>query len=221
MAIVRDVLRVNIVLLGLGLLRDAESIAAFSDAVASDVLLDEDGLIIGVPSGSGDSQEGVELPREQIGIGLLPDRTIFEREFPTKHSLHHLADVFESATQASPRKQGALNACGYNLELVYEQTSGDPSLKYLANRLFSPSMSVPADLSLVGATGQLFFDSSVGRWAIRVEPRFNDSSSSRVFMSANLHRVETAMPSSTDMLQSLETFWERVHHMVAQFDGGQ
>ena len=218
MAIVRDVLRANIVLVGLGLLRDAESIAAFSDAVDSDVILDDAGLIIGVPGSNTHSPESSEFHRERISAKLLPDRTVFEREFPTRSSLHYLADVLGKAMET--RQQGSLNAYGYNLELAYDQASGAPSLRYLGDRLFAKGDFVPADWSLAGATGRQYFDSSQGRWTIQVEPRFNDPDSIRVFMSINLHKEETSLPDAIGVRQDLETVWDQAYEIVATFDGG-
>ena len=218
MAIVRDVLRANIVLVGLGLLRDAESIAAFSDAVDSDVILDDAGLIIGVPGGNAHSPESSEFHRERISVKLLPDRTVFEREFPTRSSLHYLTDVLGKAMET--RQQGALHAYGFNLELAYDQTSGVPSLRYLGDRLFAKSEFVPADWSLVGATGRQNYDSSRGRWTIQVEPRFNDPDSTRVFMSINLHKEETSLPDANGVRQDFESVWDQAYEIVAIFDGG-
>ena len=220
MAIVRDVLRANIVLVGLGLLRDTESITAFSDAVDSDVILDDAGLIIGVPGGNAHSRESSEFHRERISVKLLPDRTVFEREFPTRSSFNHLAEVLDKATESSIRQQGALRAYGYNLELVYDQTSGAPSLRYLGDRLFGQTAFVPADWSLVGATGRLFFDSPSGRWTIQFEPRFNDPNSTRVFMSINLHKEETSLPDANGVRQDFESVWDQAYDIVATFDGG-
>ena len=218
MAIVRDVLKANVVLVGLGLLRDAESVAAFSEAIGSDVLLDDDGLIVGVPGVDPKLLEDSEFHRKRISIKLLSDRTVFEGEFPTKSSMSKLGDVLAKATESSTRHQGSLSSYGYNLELAFDQSSGVSSLRYLSDRLYSKSEFVPEDWSLVGATGRLFFESPQGRWTIQVEPRFNDPNSSRVFMSINLHKEETTLPDPRTVGQSLESVWNRSHEIVARFD---
>ncbi len=220
MASVSDVLKANVVLVGLGLLRDLESVSAFSERVGSDVLLDDVGLTVGVPVGKKELPSGSEMQRERISVKMLPDRTVIEREFPSRSDLRYLGQVLEKASETAGAQQRALRAYGYNIEVVFGQISEAPSLKYLGARLFGKSEFVPANWSVVGAMGQLYFDSPMGRWTIQLEPRFNDPNGDRVFMSLNLHKEEHTLPDAGSVRQSLESVWDQAHDIVARLDGG-
>ena len=215
---VQDVLKLNIVFVGLGLLSDPTEVKAFSQEIGSDVELAAEGPAAGFPPGAPALGRKFALLRDRISIALLSDRTVIERELPAESDLDRLAEVVELAVKSTSPKEEGLKAFGYNLELVYNQSSGSPSLRYLGNRLFNNSEVALKGWTLVGGAGRLSFESSVGRWNIRVEPRFNDETSNKVFLSLNLHKDETQIPTLEDMRDSFAHVWEQAHAFVKRLD---
>ena len=192
---VRDVLNANIVLVGIGLLNNPTEVSAFSELVDSEVISTGAGLVVSLPQGMPGPGQRLELPRERIFLNLTPIRIDIGRHYPTERGdLGRLAHVIACAV-ASTDLQGQLpTAIGYNLEVVYNQTSGEPSLSYLGSRLVNSKISGAPDWNLAGGAGLLVFDSPAGRWTIKVEPRFNQEDTTQVFMSLNLHKAEQRVP---------------------------
>ncbi len=215
---VQDVLKLNIVFVGLGLLSDPAEVRAFSQEIGSDVELAAESPAVGFPPGAPAPGRKFALLRDRISIALLSDRTVIERELPTESDLDRLAEVVGQAVKSTSPKEEGLKAFGYNLEMVYNQSSGSPSLHYLGKCLFDKSEFALEGWTMVGGAGRLSFDSSVGRWNIRVEPRFNDETSTKVFLSLNLHKTESQIPTPEDMRDSFAHIWEQAHAFVKRLD---
>ena len=216
---VRDVLKINIVFVGISLLNDPTEVRAFSEAIGADVALAETGLVLGFPPGPPMTGRKLALQRDRINIDLVPDRTVIEREFPADDDLERLAKIAGQAWEHT-RSKGTPRAFGYNLELVYDQTSGHAASDYIGQRLFGEGNFAPEGWTLQGGAGRMFFDSEFGRWTIAVEPRFQDESATRVFLNLNLHKAEQRVPGQDEMLQSFKRIWEEASNFVHRLDGG-
>ncbi len=217
---VTDVLKANIVLVGVGLLSTPPEIDAFSKAIGAEVGIAE-GVILGLPTGlPGIPGAGrkLALQRDRISIESAPGRTTIEREFPTEDDVDRLARVIDQAVKFTTTWEESLIAYGYNLELVYGQNSGESALQYLGNRLFAGSTSPHENWSLVGGAGQMIFDSPSGRWSVRIEPRFNDVNSSRVFLSVNLHKAEEQLPEFGGIRRTFREVWGQAHAFINKLD---
>lgn len=214
---VRDVLKFNIVLVGPGLLNSPEDVRAFSNAVDSDVVPTAEGLVFGFPSSPAGLGRKLALQRDRISLDLTPDRTVIEREFPGKSDLDRLAEIYEQAVKNTKSKRD-LRAHGYNLELVFDQNSGQSSLRYLGDRLFGSANFAFEDWGLAGGSGKLIFDSPAGRWTVLIEPRLNDEQSKRVFLNLNLHKVDSQMPELNAVRRTFAEVWEKAHFFVKHLD---
>ena len=218
-ATVRDVLKINIVFVGLSLLNEPSEVREFSDAVGADVAQAEPGVPFGFPPGIPVPLKNLALQRDRISIHLVPDRTIIEREFPAEGDLERLAEVTNKALHHTV-SEGVLRAFGYNLELVYEQSSGSAALQYIGKRLFREDPLAPEGWALYGGSGSVLFNSPVGRWTVRLEPRLNEEASTRVFLNMNLHKAEPRVPDREEILQTFRDVWTQAHNFVQLLDEG-
>lgn len=212
-ASVQDVLKVNIVLVGVNILNDHSEFVAFSKAVATDVVR------IGEELGSAIGRR-FALQRDRINMVSSVDRTIIERDFPSVDDLERLAEVVDNALQLTKAK-GSPKSFGYNLELVYDQDSEETAFQYIGTRLFREDIFTPGGWKLGGGAGKLVFHSPAGRWTVQLDPRFNDMDSSRVFLSLNFHKQEERIPNLDEMLDAFNLVWSQSDSFVKCLDEGE
>lgn len=217
-ASVQDVLKANLVLVGVGLLSKSEEHTAFVNAVEADVVVSGTGIALGIPAIAPESGRRLTLNRDRITLELFPSRSVIEREYPTLEELGRLAQVAGFAIAKTNLSGQGLQAFGFNIELVYNQTSGDSALRYLGQRLFAPVFPGNTGQILVGGAGRLIFEDGEGRWTVTVEPRFGDEAETRVFMSLNLHIVSQKFPEEAEVKSSLEKAWHKAHSFVEHLD---
>lgn len=214
---VQDVLKVSIVLVGIGILNNPDEINAFSGEVGADPEVLVPGLVIGPPGSPSDHGIRLGLNRDRITLDLSPIRTAVERQYPSQTDLKRLSNVVTCAIRCTDLQGRSPSAFGFNIELVYDQLSGKSSLQYLGERLFAESLSGEAGWNLVGGAGRLVFDSPEGRWSIQLEPR-GQAETTRVFLNLNLHKAEERMPRDAEILNSFESIWTQSHNFVNRLD---
>ncbi len=218
---VQDVLKINIVFVGIGVLNDPGKVAAFSDAVGAEVLRagEEIGLVGGISPAAAAVGQRLALQRDRISIGSSPDRTAIEREFPLESDLQRLADVADEALRSREGEEFP-RAVGYNLEMVYDQDSGFPAFQYIGKRLFREDTFAPEGWELAGGAGRLVFGSAAGRWTVQIEPRLGDASSSRVYLNLNFHIEGQKLPDRAEMLRTFQHVWSQSHDFAQRLDEG-
>ena len=213
---IHDVLKINIVLVGANLLDTSKKFERFSAKVSTDVAPGL-GLALGGPGLIPAPGRKLKLQRDRISLDLMPNHAAVEREYPSKSDLPRLAEVAGAAIQSSELQGKTVTAFGYNIDLVFEQQARSSALEYLGDRLFTTVGFAQSDWKLVGGLGQLTFDSSDGRWTIRLEPRSN-MDSSRGFVSLNLHKEEQRLPPLREIKQSFVQVWSQAHDLVKRLD---
>ena len=222
---IQDVLKANLVLVGVKLLNSQDEVQRFSDSVGTDVVLGTN-LFPGVPIPLPDvsvQETSLTLNRDRIVIHTSQNRTSIEREYPSFEDLERLSKV---AGYAIDHTEGfasqSLRAIGYNIDLVYDQTSGKPAVGYLGDRLFNPDIPGKEGWQLAGGNGRLTFSDDVGRlWNISIEPRFNERTGSRIFMSLNAHKDNPEKPNKDDIRHYLQEAWEQAHDFVSRLDAAK
>ena len=215
---VQDILKVNIVFVGVQLLKNPEKVKAFSDAIGTEAIVSETGLVLGLSPKGPEPGLRLSLHRERITIDNIGDRTVIEREYPDHDDLPRLTEVAGFALNHSDLVGQATTTYGYNIEMVYDQLSQTPSFQYLGERLFGKSDFNVGDWRFIGGAGWLAFDSEDGSWQIKLEPRFNDMETSKVFMSLNMHKAEQRVPSTADFQNDLGRVWNQAHDFVQCLD---
>ena len=222
---IQDVLKASLVMVGVELLNSREEVQRFSTAVGTDVMT---GTIMfpGIPNPPPDVPAPgttLTLNRDRIVIDVSQNRTAIEREYPAVHDLERLAEVAGYAIKKTKNFENqTLRAIGYNIELVYNQTSGKPAVAYLRDRLFNPNVPRNDGWKLAGGNARLTFIDDDGRlWNISLEPRFNEQAVSRIFMSLNAHKEKPEAPNTDDIRHYLQEAWEQAHDFVSRLDAAK
>ena len=209
---VEDVLQANLVLIGVRLVNTPEEITAFRSGVGTDVTTAEAGL----------NDKIVDrthvLNRDRIRVTGNPDRSSIAREYPGEADLDRLAEVAGIALASTDLQDQELRAYGYNIELVYDPDSGRRAIEYLSDKLFIPNLLSTEGWILTGGSGQLFFEKDGRIWQARLESRFRDEMTPKIFASLNLHRAEDnlAFPTQNEIQHSLKLLWSEAHSLVNQ-----
>ena len=214
----QDVLKANLVLVGLQLLSEPADFEEFRQLVATDVVTAGVGLVTNVPAGVTEPGFIHTLNRDRITLDLSKARSVITRDYPSQTDLHRLADVAAHAIRRSSFTDQRPAAFGYNLELVYEQHSASKSFNYLSQRLFNPSLFGRNGWNLIGGFGKLHYQDGSRRWVITVEPRFHDEQTMRVFLSLNLHISEQRCPDDEEIKKSLQEMWNQAHNIPEWLD---
>jgi hypothetical protein len=214
---VENVLQSNLTLVGVKLVNTPQEREAFRKGVDTEVVTTEASLV-----GSDEVIERIHnLSRDRITVVSTPDRTVIVREYPAKNDLERLAQVAAMAIENTNLDGQELRAIGYNIELVCESDSKNLAIEYLAEHLFMPHLLKGDDSRLSGGAGRLFFEKSGRKWQARLEPRFNDETTTKIFASLNLHHSEASLsfPTEDDIRDSLTLVWDEVHDLLIHLDG--
>ena len=206
------------VLIGLHLLNAPEQIEAFRLATGSDVQVAVAGLIANIQTGIPEPGLTLTLSRDRISLDVSPTRSAISRDYPSRDELGKLAEVAWKAIDNTSIEGQQLRAFGFNFDLIFHQCSSDSAIGYLSRRLFDVEPLGSAGWQFVGGAGRLIFDDSGRRWTIRLEPRFNADTESRVFLSTNVHMVNHELPTANEIRESLEEIWDEIHDFVKRLD---
>ena len=213
-----EVVKANLVLVGLHLLGAPGEVEAFKRVVGSEVQLAATGLIANLQSGTADPGRALILNRERIALELSQSRSTISREYPSRGDLRGLAKVAWQAIVNTSSAESKPRTFGFNIDLVFDQGSGTPAFGYLSSRLFDVGLLGDKDWQLIGGAGSLIFDDGGRRWTFKLEPRFNDANESKVFLSVNLHMGNHPLPDEEGIGTSLEEVWKKVHDFVQRLD---
>ena len=213
-----EVIKANLVLVGLRLLGAPEQIESFKRAIGTDVQSSGVGMGVNMQTGVAEPGLALTLSRDRITLDLSASRSMIYRDYPSREDLPRLAEVVGHAIRSTLIVEQQLRAFGFNIELIFDQQSSDTAFEYLAKRLFDVGALGNEGWQFSGGAGRLVFSDGARRWTISLEPRFNDETESRVFLSVNLHRAEQVLPSEDETRDSLEATWDEVHKFVHRLD---
>ena len=221
----QDVLKASVVLAGVVLLGDQHQRDNFADLVDTEIMSETvvtgpatPAALPGIPASATETGFVMTLPKDRIQLVSGASRTSIDRQYPTLEDLERLAKVAGHAIEVTNLEGQVPIAYGFNIELIYRQTEEKPSEQYIAERLFPNHQFGIEDWTLVGGGGKLSFEGNDARWNFAVEPRANDASGRRVFLSLNLHRNKQQIPNSDEILDSLHEIWKRSHDFAKQLD---
>ena len=214
-----EVVKADLVLVGLHLLSAPEEIEPFKRAIGTDVQLAGLGMGVNVQTGAAEPGVTLTLNKDRITLDLSASRSAISRDYPSREELARLAEVADQAKLATRNiAEQQLRAFGFNIELIFDQQSATTAFEYLSQRLFHVSQLGNEGWQFVGGAGKLVFNDSDRRWTISLEPRFNDETESRVFLSVNLHNAAQNLPTEDEMRDYLEEFWDETHRFVQRLD---
>ena len=214
-AAVQEVLKVELVLLDVGLLNTPFEIQEFRKAVNADVEVMGGGLLAGLPSPMAGFSHQISLNRDRIVLDLAPSLSVIRREYPEKPAdVERLAAVIAEAIRAT-NLHGDPSAHGYNIDLTHDLPSAGPASRYLAELLFNAdNLPRGEGWELLGGSGRILFGEGDSRWQVTVEPRYRDTQASKIFLNLNLHRERAEMPGADEIEESLHEVWRRAHDLA-------
>ena len=218
---IQDVVRANLVLLGLRLINTPNELQAFKSAVSTDVQVAGASLVANIPTGVTEPGRVLTLNRDRITLDLSPSRAAINRDYPERRDLRRLAEVAWQAINTSSDASVQPQAFGFNIELIFDQDSGTNAFGYLSGRLFDVEHLGITGWQFVGGAGRLIFDDSGRRWTINLEPRFNDNNESRVFLGVNLHIGGQTLLDEAGIRLSLEEVWDNSRDFVRRLHEGR
>ena len=215
---VQDVLKANLVLVGVGLLSNRlEELDAFRDAVDTEVSMGSN-MALGLPLPGVEPAGTLTLSRDRIVVEISSSGSTIAREYPSYEDLARLAEVAGYAIAKTDLGDQRPRAFGYNIELVYDQDSGLPAVQYLGERLFAAEISSNEGWKLIGGAGRLIFDEGGKLRNITIGPRFDDRAPTKISMSLNVHENERRLPDEDEIRNSLEETWRQAHEFVERLD---
>ncbi len=215
---IRNVLNANVVLAGISLLNTPSELKAFMDGINVDEVVSNTSLQGRDPSPNVDAERTFSLGNERITLDISLSRSILGRDYPEWEDLERLAEVAGHAIAKTDLLERSPRAFGYNLDLVYTQRSGQPAGRYLAERLFAPNLLGNDGEQLLGGAGRLTFQNGEKVWRVKLEPRFNEKDTAKVFLSLNLHQSEQRVPDENEMRASLHEIWKQARQFATRVD---
>lgn len=218
---VQDVLDVNLTLAGIELLNSAEGINAFRQSVRSEISEVTTGIAIPVPAPAelGIQRRQFDLGKERISVVAHAERSAVSRSYPSRiDDLERLAEVSSLAIDNTAVAEQDLRAYGYNIDLVGWLTEGGTVNQFIVTRVFGSDFRRRVGGEVVGGVIRAAFEADGEIWNMRLEPRMNDDSGSKVFVSLNLHKPDTQIPARASLAKSLRQVWEKAHEIVENLD---
>ena len=216
-ATLQDVVSANLVLVGVGLLNEPGEVEQFRNAIDRDMRM-EFGLVANVPSGVTEPSLTLTLNRERIALNLSSSRSTITKEYPEQDDLDLLARVASKAIECTALDGQAPVAFGYNIELIFNQDSGQPALHYIGERLFGRQPLGKVGWNLIGGTGQLIFTDGIRQWKINVGSRPGDAATPRVVLTVNLHEDKRRFPTESEIKASLKEAWNEATEFMTRLD---
>ena len=210
---IQDVLTANMVLVGVDLLNTPESVNAFRLEIDSEVSS-------GLPHGSiNNGDRYLTISKHRISLSLAPDRSMIEREYPSRNDLPMLAEVAQKAMYFTDvGEQHEIRALGYNVRLVYQQDSGLSAAEYLSMRIFRGNLPGNEKWTLKGGSAKMTFGNGDRDLNVTIEPRFNDPGTEKVYLGLNLHSTEQRLPEKNEVQDSLEEAWDEAEQFIRHLD---
>lgn len=219
---VQDVLDVNLTLVGVELLNSPEGVGAFRQSVRSEITEVTTGIAIPVsaPAELPIQRQQFDLEKERISVAVYSERSAVSRAYPSQpDDLERLAEVASLAIDNTNVEGQELRAYGYNIDLVGQMTAGLTVNQLVATRVFGSDFHRKVGGEIVGGVVRATFEADGEIWNMRLEPRMNDDSGSKIFVSLNLHKQDAQIPVRASIVKSLRQVWEKVNEIVERLDG--
>lgn len=208
-----DVLKVELVLDGVMLLLNPEEIEAFRSVVDADVVVTDKGAF--------NLGKRFTFGRERIVLDTDMSssvQTTLSREYPVETDLGRLTEVAGHAITQSNLLDQQPQGSVYRIDLIYDQDSGLPAAKYLANKLFTAEVHSHAGWELQGGFSRIVFADGDRQWGVSVEPRFGSDVTNTVYLSLARFSKELRLPNEGEIGVVLEEVWCRAHDFPNQLD---
>ena len=220
---VRDqaVLRMDTTLVGLEALRQDGEVSAFESVAGTVVVRETVGLRLTIAQGTVAPSPGrlLRLPRERIVLETAANWTRVSVEYPeTADEVAGVAGTIGHACDATDLDGVVPAAFGFNIEMVYDQDSGEKAIDYLGRRLLRPPVGLTEEGSQFGGSAKIVLPEGESRLAMVIEPRHQRLDTTVVFLSMNQHFESKRMPSIDEVTEHMRALWERAEAFIVDLD---
>lgn len=219
----QDILRADLVLVGIELLNSPAQVDGFRRAVPGD-LQQSSGGDINIPTGMAGPARMLTYPRDRIAMNLSPQRSVIAREYPSienlEKDLNRLSEVAAGAISHTDMRGRAIQSYGYNLQTVWSTASTRRIVDYLGERLWPYGELAGEGWQPIGGNSALVYADGARRWTVTVQVWPNDDSqTNRLSLSVNLHyATPTASPSAHDVVDRLLQIWAESQQFMSRLD---
>lgn len=204
----QDILKVNIVFNGVELLDTPTGVKGFEGFIGSEIVMNQGTAFSANPRGSiAAKTRTFTIQKDRIYVDCSQINSIIQRDYPAQEDLSRLAEVVDCAISHTTQTKKPTNF-GFNLDLVFLQSSGQTASKYIADRILSPAL-LENNKIVGGFGGFTTVDEDGKRWTIKIEPRFNEPTTPKIFLSLNLHFNESRFPGKNDVHSYLDEVWRK------------
>ena len=210
-------------IIGQDILPTPERQSAFREKIGREAVIEQT-LVMSAGGTAPLATEGhkITFPRERITVVSSEARSSFTKDFPGGAAdLDELAHMASVAIHEAAGSNGAVWPFGFNASIVYSQTTDATATAYLAHRLINRQMFDVAGTHISEAPVISIIGHSVEcpQWNLRLEPRFNDLTTSKVFMALNHHFDNADLPISADAIaKHLHGVMDHVHQLIEVMD---
>lgn len=218
---IQDYLNANLVLVGGSLLNSDDERSSFRQSMDAEIVFSDGAFAHDLPSPLAPLQavpaRKLQISRHRVEVEVIPSmRSIIKQEYPSDD----MSVLAKTATVAisSTREIGEITAHGYNIELVYDQTSEPRAVTYIANRVFAALPRIEGWRPTAGTAAIRFRDSTDNTWNVTIEPRLNEDTTRKVFFRLNLHF--SGGPDPEDIGKSFRLVLDRAKEFVTVLDKG-
>ena len=215
---VREVLKADLVLVGVELLKSQTEIGEFQRALRSDVLIGS----ATVPSsitGAARPVTALALQRDRIFLQSFPDRSVVSKEFPSlddpTQEWARLAEVTTYAIANTNKADLNPRAFGYNLASVYDINLESSAASFLGDRMLTDTPLGNTGWELIGGAGAAIFKDGNRRWTFNLQPQpVGDPDSKRIGFDLNLHLEEPRIPTQDEISDTLNEIWTEARRFI-------
>ena len=209
-----EVIRVNMVLLGIDLLNTPEQQRQFQFSI-------DDELTTIVTGGS----RNHIINKHRISLDLSSERSIVQRDYlSSDEDLAQLVDVATKAmSYTDDLESQPLTAIGFNMEVVYTPAQVNevrsPAGLYIASRIF-PKRESFKDWELSGGGCKMYYtgDDRNRKFIVTIEPRLQDLETPKIFISTNVHLDTDEIRDHLDLNSRFAEVWKNTFDFIDCFD---
>ena len=214
MAVTRtDLLAVDFVLVGAQLLSTTQEVADFGHT-------EDEVTVAPLRQGETPIPDGkrLRIDKKRINIDLFADRSRVRQEYPSESDLPALAHLVTNMLQHSKAPLDNVRAHGYNIDLSYDQDSAPSAYSYISKRIFGTTSPIE-HWHIVGGNGAMRLVGGDGVTRnINIEPRFQDETTQRVFLTFNLHFGGSHIPPGDEIARRLSQVLEEAKAFIEALD---
>lgn len=215
---VRDVSKIDLVLVGVELLKSPKEIRDFRASAGVDVQLGS-GTATEASTGETVPLTALALQRDRLIISSFQERSVIIKEYPSptdpEADWNRLAEVVTVAISCTDKANNNPRAFGFNLALVMDVDQSETAAIFLGHRMLTSRPLGQAGWELVGGAGSVIFSTGNRRWTFNLQPLPpGDPDSRRLTYDLNLHVGDARTPGQQEIIDTANEVWTEARRFI-------